>query len=133
MQHTAERPTDPLTLRLYVPAADGAGVSTLYEDDGISTNYQRGAFALRRSGYRWQASGRLVITLEKPDGAYQPERRQLQLEVHLPFAASRRRDTFAERSPLAGRLGGEGWTLLTTRSEAVLTRAFDETGERREV
>ncbi len=133
MQHTAERPTDPLTLRLYVPAADGAGVSTLYEDDGISTNYQRGAFALRRSGYRWQASGRLVITLEKPDGAYQPERRQLQLEVHLPFAASRRRDTFAERSPLAGRLGGEGWTLRTTRSEAVLTRAFDETGERREV
>jgi alpha-glucosidase len=131
MQHTAERPTDPLTLLLFVPADDGAGTSTLYDDDGISQNYQRGAFALRRFRSSWQASGRLAITLEEPEGAYRPERQQLQLEVHLSFSASLPRDTFAAGSPLAERLAREGWTLRTTRSEAILTRAFNETGERR--
>jgi alpha-D-xyloside xylohydrolase len=41
-QHTAEGAADPIELRVYV-GADGA--YTLYEDEGINYNYERGAWA----------------------------------------------------------------------------------------
>jgi hypothetical protein len=42
MQHTGEKPWDPLTLDVYPhPATVARGV--LYEDDGLSNGYQRGA------------------------------------------------------------------------------------------
>ena len=43
MQHTGERPLDPLTLEIYRAAGDHSFV--LYEDDGQTNAYQAGAYA----------------------------------------------------------------------------------------
>jgi alpha-D-xyloside xylohydrolase len=42
IQHTAEKPADPITLHVYT-GADGS--FSLYEDDGVSRQYLNGAFA----------------------------------------------------------------------------------------
>ena len=41
LQYTAEKPANPITLFVYA-GADGA--VTLYEDDGLTYGYERGAF-----------------------------------------------------------------------------------------
>ena len=42
LQHTAEKPADPLTLWVYT----GADASfDLYEDDGVTYDYEKGAFS----------------------------------------------------------------------------------------
>ncbi len=43
LQYTGEKPADPITLYVYA-GADGA--FTLYEDDGLTYGYEKGAFAL---------------------------------------------------------------------------------------
>ncbi len=134
MQHTGERPTDPLTLALYVPAADGTGISTLYEDDGGTTDYRSGAFCLRSARFTWKAPGSLAITLEAPQGSYRPQRQHLQLEAHLPFPASQAQPTVhvirLNGAPLPERLAaGEaiGWHARATRNEVIVTISLDET------
>ncbi|HEY4001029.1 MAG TPA: glycoside hydrolase family 31 protein, partial [Candidatus Xenobia bacterium] len=47
MSHTDERPLDPLTWQVY-PDAEGAAAGVLYEDDGLSFDYQRGAYRKSR-------------------------------------------------------------------------------------
>ncbi len=42
LQHTAEKPADPITLRVY---AGANGAFTLYEDDGLTYSYEKGAFS----------------------------------------------------------------------------------------
>ncbi len=42
VQYTAEKPADPITLYLY---AGGDAAFTLYEDDGLTYGYEKGAFA----------------------------------------------------------------------------------------
>ena len=42
LQYAAEKPTDPIELRIY-PGADGS--FTIYEDEGDAYNYEKGAFA----------------------------------------------------------------------------------------
>jgi alpha-glucosidase len=137
MQHTAERPTDPLTLLLAVPAADGTGVSTLYEDDGLTNHYRDGAFSLTSYRYTWQAPNKLSLTLEKPDGSYQAGRRHLQVEAHLPFPASqpqpRAQSVLLNGAPLAEGADGHGWKQRATRSEVIVTLALNETWEKRAV
>jgi len=57
LQYTQEKPADPITLYVYA-GADGA--FTLYEDDGRTYGYERGAFA--RIPIRWHdATGTLSI------------------------------------------------------------------------
>lgn len=45
LQYTGEKPADPLTLRIYA-GADGS--FELYEDDGLSYSYEKGAFSTIR-------------------------------------------------------------------------------------
>jgi alpha-D-xyloside xylohydrolase len=55
MQHTRERPADPITLRVYPgPRAELA----LYEDDGASYDYEKGKFRL--TTLSCEAEGRRV-------------------------------------------------------------------------
>ena len=57
VQYTDEKPADPVTLWVYA-GADGA--FTLYEDDGLTYGYERGAFS--RILLRWDdANGTLTI------------------------------------------------------------------------
>jgi alpha-D-xyloside xylohydrolase len=64
LQYTAERPADPVTLYVYA-GADGA--FTLYEDDGLTYGYEKGAFA--RIPLRWDERAR-TLTIGRREGSF---------------------------------------------------------------
>jgi alpha-glucosidase (family GH31 glycosyl hydrolase) len=78
MQYTAEKPVDPLSVYVYSFAKDELGQErsskfVLYEDDGISTAYQRGAF--ERTSLRFRQTRdtvRFEVRAESGDGKYRP-------------------------------------------------------------
>jgi alpha-D-xyloside xylohydrolase len=64
IQHTAEKPADPITIHVYT-GADGS--FSLYEDDGVSRQYLNGAFARIPISYD-DASG--TLTLGAREGSF---------------------------------------------------------------
>jgi|CZKI01.1.fsa_nt_gi alpha-D-xyloside xylohydrolase len=56
IQYTGEKPADPVTLYVYA-GADGA--FTVYEDDGLTYGYERGAFSL--IPIRWNDATRTLV------------------------------------------------------------------------
>jgi alpha-D-xyloside xylohydrolase len=64
IQYTAEKPADPVTLYIYA-GADGA--FTLYEDDGLTYGYEKGAFA--RIPIRWNDSSQ-TLTIGQRAGSF---------------------------------------------------------------
>jgi alpha-glucosidase len=76
MNFTAERPLNPLTLRIF----PGNGEFTLYEDDGLSYDYEQGISCTRT--YRLEQTGStLRLHQSARVGAYIPPERKLILEV----------------------------------------------------
>ena len=77
MQHVDEKPGAPLTLVVY---AGANGEFSLYEDDGTSLGYQRGAFS--RIPFRWdESSGVLTIGAREGKWPGMAERRQFNLRL----------------------------------------------------
>ena len=64
LQYTDEKPADPITVYVY---AGSDGAFTLYEDDGVSHGYEKGAFAT--IPLRWQDATR-TLTIGKRAGAF---------------------------------------------------------------
>ena len=64
LQYTGEKPADPITLYVYA-GADGA--FTLYEDDGLTCGYEKGAFA--RIPIHWDDAAK-TLTLGKREGKF---------------------------------------------------------------
>jgi alpha-D-xyloside xylohydrolase len=64
LEHTGEKPADPLTLWVYT-GADGA--FELYEDDGVTYDYERGAFAT--IPLRWNEA-RQTLTIGARSGSF---------------------------------------------------------------
>jgi alpha-D-xyloside xylohydrolase len=64
LQYTGEKPADPITLYVYA-GADGA--FTLYEDDGLTYGYEKGAFA--RIPIHWNDTKR-VLTIGQREGSF---------------------------------------------------------------
>lgn len=77
LQYTAEKPADPITLYVYT-GADGA--FTLYEDDGLTYGYERGAFA--RIPIQWNDAGK-ILTIGKREGSFPGMLAQRTFEVVL--------------------------------------------------
>jgi len=75
MSHTGEKPWNPLRFDVY-PDAQGGATGSLYEDDGISPAYQKGA--LRRTTLTF-ANRKLTLSAE---GAFQPAAREFEVVVH---------------------------------------------------
>lgn len=76
MQYVGERPCDRLTLRVY----PGTGEWTLYEDDGCSFEYQKGAFCT--TTYKvYPEAGRTIVKIEARRGTWQPPKREVRVEV----------------------------------------------------
>ncbi|MDX2271237.1 MAG: glycoside hydrolase family 31 protein [Cyanobacteriota bacterium] len=76
MQHTQERPWDPLTLRVYA----GNGDWTYYEDDGHSLGYQSDIWAT--TPIRVRQEGSLVrVTLYPRQGSWRPDPHRLIVQV----------------------------------------------------
>jgi alpha-glucosidase len=90
MQHTGEKPVDPLSVHVYAFARqelDGtprASEFSLYEDDGFSNDYQRGKF--QRTSLRFQQTQDTVsfdAKITSGDGTYRSvPQRAYQLHFH---------------------------------------------------
>jgi alpha-glucosidase (family GH31 glycosyl hydrolase) len=79
MNYVGEKPLDPVTFSIY-PDDSGSAATRLYEDDGTSPAYKNGAF--RRTAINAKRSGGgYVVTIEAPEGKYEPGRRQLSFVI----------------------------------------------------
>jgi len=77
MQYVDEAPIDPLVLALF-PSRECAGA--LYEDDGHSEAYRRGAYARTRFGCRTSAE-EIVVEIGRREGGYVPPPRAYLLRI----------------------------------------------------
>jgi alpha-D-xyloside xylohydrolase len=75
IMYTDEKPADPITLWVYTGAD---GTFTLYEDDGVSYGYEKGAAS--RIPVRWNDATR-TLTIGKRDGAFPGMPKQRTFEV----------------------------------------------------
>ena len=64
VMYTDEKPADPITLLVY---AGANGDFTLYEDDGVTYGYEKGALA--RIPIRWNDATR-TLTIGKREGSF---------------------------------------------------------------
>jgi alpha-D-xyloside xylohydrolase len=64
LQYTGEKPADPITLYVY---AGANGAFTLYEDDGLTYKYEKGAFA--QIPIRWD-DAKSTLTIGKREGSF---------------------------------------------------------------
>ena len=78
----ASTPLTQLVVRCYPGNGDCDHSYVLYEDDGLTTAYERGEFAETRLQYR-QQNGRTEITIHPAQGRYQdqPQRRSYRIEL----------------------------------------------------
>jgi alpha-glucosidase len=84
LQHTGEWP--PKVLRLHVYPGDGE--SWLYEDDGLSLDYQAGEFRLSRFLCQSQTDGSLQVH-RQVSGPFDPGYARFEIYVHGLQAAPR--------------------------------------------
>ena len=77
LQYTGEKPADPITLYVY---AGADGKFTLYEDDGLTYGYEKGAFA--RIPISWDEKSR-TLTLGKREGKFKGMLKQRTFNVVL--------------------------------------------------
>ncbi len=68
-QSTDERPNGPLTLRIF-PGDHCAG--EVYQDDGRSFDFRKGAFLRQRFTCATAADGSLTLDIAKPEGSFKP-------------------------------------------------------------
>jgi alpha-D-xyloside xylohydrolase len=64
LQYTGEKPPDPITVVIY---AGADGTFTIYEDDGVTNEYEKGASA--RIPLRWN-DGASTLTMGKREGTF---------------------------------------------------------------
>jgi alpha-glucosidase len=77
VQNSGEMPGQPLLVTVYPAPRSEA---SLYEDDGESLGYRKGAFARRRFRQS-RGEGKTVVEVGAPEGAYHPAPRDLVLGV----------------------------------------------------
>src|SRR5260370_2240982 len=81
MQHTGERPTDPLTIHCYL-SAQGRASYTLYEDDGETQAYHHGAFSETHITCQAHETG-ATVEIEERFEQYHPRREWYEIVVDL--------------------------------------------------
>lgn len=77
LQYTDEKPADPIVLWIY---AGANGEFTLYEDDGLTYSYEKGAFM--RIPLRWNDATR-TLTIGKREGSFTGMPKERTFEVVL--------------------------------------------------
>jgi alpha-glucosidase len=78
VQSTSQKPEGPLELRVY-PGPDCKG--SMYLDDGVTMNYQRGEFF--RVNFSCRAdSGKITLKISRPEGKFSPWWTQIELVVY---------------------------------------------------
>lgn len=83
-QYVGEVAEEPLTLVCSLGPEDGARAEgTLYEDDGVSRDFERGAWSRTRF-IAERAGNRVTVRAERPEGAYRATRGVVTVELRLP-------------------------------------------------
>jgi alpha-glucosidase len=123
MQNTGERSADPITLRVY---PDHPEQFTLYEDDGVSYEYERGRFALTRFACD-EGDGRVKISIGAATGRYRgmPKGRRYLVKLHSTRAP--------ERIELDGRILREGEAAWRFDGKAFVTIAVPRGSRERRI
>jgi alpha-glucosidase (family GH31 glycosyl hydrolase) len=111
MQHTGEKPVDPLIVNVW-PMAPGAHSNyTVYEDSGASVEYQHGVFA-RTPIEASQAGDTLRVEIRPVEGSYPGMLRTRSYEIRLPADWPPEHVTVNGASvPHAGPTGKGGWSF----------------------
>ncbi|MDR3723179.1 MAG: glycoside hydrolase family 31 protein [Terracidiphilus sp.] len=110
MLHTGEKPVDPLILNVW-PLSPGASSSySLYEDSGVSVDYQKGIFA-RTPIKATQTGDTLQVEIEPVEGSYPGmlKSRAYELRLHADWPPA---SVTINGKPLEQAKPGqkEGWT-----------------------
>lgn len=79
MNHTGEKPWNPIRFDVY-PDAEGVAAGSLYEDDGLTPAYRKGAFRRTSVECRREGGG-YRLTLAAPQGTYVPGPRNFEFTV----------------------------------------------------
>ena len=76
----------PMTVDIFASQSVKSGSETLYEDDGISNDYMKGAFSKREVSWSWGSNGKLRVEIKPTKGSFagMPEARDWKIRVHLP-------------------------------------------------
>lgn len=125
VQFSDESSIDPLTLEVY-PSFHLSGTSEHYEDDGLSFEYTKGAYFLRRASTTADSTGRSVrVSLSTVSGTYRPPARSMVLKIHR--VTSMPTEVRVGSQPLKALRGDErgrsarGWWYDPERSVVSLT------------
>jgi alpha-glucosidase len=123
VQNTGQMPGQPLIVGVY-PAAQSD--STLYEDDGATLEYKKGAFARRRFAQK-RREGAVTIEVGAAEGSYRPQARSLELRV---LGADPKRvlvgaEPIARVAPERLAAAARGWTIADGAVVVKLADRFD--------
>ncbi len=82
VQSTDEKPEGPLTLRVYPPSGFNEDCKgSIYLDDGVSYDFQKGQFLRESFTCRLSAQG-IIVTVTAPEGSFAPWWKLLSIEVY---------------------------------------------------
>lgn len=127
MNYVGEKTGGPLTFAVYADSK-GNAQSTLYEDDGVSPAYAKGAF--RRTAVSYQATAKgAEIDLDAPTGPFQTSPRTLAFSVHAVLKTARvKLDGKALAAIQSGQTGAGWW-----KSPDAITVQFADDGKAHKV
>jgi alpha-glucosidase len=111
VQHTGEMAGQPLTISVYPAPLSEA---TLYEDDGLSLAYRKGAFARRRFSQRREGASTRVEA-SAVEGSWRPAARDLVLRVRPEGPPTR---VLLDGATLAFKLAEDGFVEVRIRDRA---------------
>jgi len=123
VQSTDVKPEGPLTLRVYPPTGfnkDCGG--SLYLDDGVSYDFEKGRFLREGFTCRLSAQG-IIVTVKPPEGSFPPWWKLLSIEV---YGASK-----PATAASVSALNGAGASQVTTAYDAEhhrITALIPDTG-----
>ncbi|MFP5204964.1 MAG: TIM-barrel domain-containing protein [Acidobacteriota bacterium] len=129
MLHTGQKPVNPLIVNVWPLAPGQASHYTLYEDSGVSVDYQRGVFA--RTPIRATESGSsLRVEIGPVQGSYPGMLRNRSYELRLPADWPPESVTVNGRPVPQGGAGKPGWTFAgDTLTTVIPTSGYSVAGQ----
>ena len=128
VQSTDEKPEGPLTLRVYPPTGFNKDCKgSLYLDDGVSYDFEKGEFLREQFTCRLSAQG-IIVTIAAPEGSFAPWWKLLSIEIY----GATKPATAASVSAL----NGSGSAQVTTAYDAEhhrITALIPDTGKGLEI
>jgi alpha-glucosidase (family GH31 glycosyl hydrolase) len=129
MLHSGEKPVNPLIVNVWPLAAGESSSYSLYEDSGVSVNYQRGVFA-RTPIHATESGDTLRVEIGPVEGGYPGMLRNRSYELRLPADWPPESVTVNGRPVPEGGAGKRGWTFEGNTLTTVIPTAGYDVAER---